>query len=163
MATTRDVIEFDRGDPSGLLAVMDEFATAGDKPGWINLSPSLDDQDAAQVPTRSGLAAWFSGRGPAIPMATWTPAVTRGRLRPAQIGLEHGTGPNALPRLRDAGISLPSGWTKRQDHAKHGVVVELPADVDHRAVVDWLVAAAVNLSPVVSVGSRWAAVVHRSG
>lgn len=162
MATTHDLIEFDRDDPSRVLTVMDEFAAAGDELGWINIGPSLEDDEAALVPTRSGLAAWFSGRGPTVPMATWTPAVTHGRPRPALIGLEHGTGPNALKRLKEAGVSLPSGWTKRGDHAKHGVVVELPAGVDHRSVVDWLVAAAVILSPVLSLGSRWTAVVHRS-
>ena len=113
------------------------------------------------MPVRSGLAAWFSGRGPAIPLGTWTPAITSGRIRPVQVGLAHGTGPNGLRRLESDGTPLPSGWTKRQDHAKHGIVAELPEGVDHKQVIEWIVKAATELAVVVVAREHWAAVVHR--
>jgi hypothetical protein len=90
-------------------------------------------------------------------MATWTPASSKGRGRPANIGIAHGTGPNALDRLDDAGVSLPAEWQKRQDHAKNGIVAELPYTEDHFAVVDWVMRAMVVLSPRVAIGDDWIA------
>ena len=150
------------GEPAAVVAVMDQFARAGDSPGWINVGPSLSDEQAAQVPARSGAAAWFSGRGPTVAMATWIPGVTAGKPRPAQVGVEHGTGPNALPRLAEGGMALPSRWAKRQDHARHGIVVDVPVDADHAEVVAWLVGAVTALTPQFELGPRWAAMVHRS-
>jgi hypothetical protein len=162
MATTHDVIEFDRHDTSAVVAVMQELEAIGGSVGWINIGPALTDEEAAGIPTRSGLAAWFSGRGPAMPMGTWMPASLDGRPRAAQIGVEHGTGPNALDRLEEAGLVLPHDWTRRQDHAKHGVVADLPADADLASAVDWLIAAVTVLSTVVALGDSWTAVVYRS-
>ena len=75
--------------------------------------------------------------------------------------MAHGTGPNALRRLEEDGIALPTGWQRRQDHAKHGIVADLPAGADPVAVVDWLVRAVSALMTVVEAGDRWTAVVHR--
>ncbi len=144
-----------------VIDAMEEMAARGDGEGWVNITPVVKDEDLLRIPDRSGLAGWFSARGPAVPVATWMPPATGSRPRPAQVGLAHGTGPNALPRLADEGVVLPADWTKRQDHAKHGVVADLPGEVDLDAVVDWLLTAASRLSPVVSVGDRWQAVVHR--
>ena len=161
MAVDEQLVRFTPDDRRPLVDAMAELAARGDGEGWVNLSPVVSDEDQMRLPERSGLAGWFSARGPAVPVATWMPAVVEGRVRPAQIGLAHGTGPNALPRLADEGVSLPADWTKRQDHAKHGVVADLPAAVELDAVVAWLVAAAARLSPVDAVGGRWEAVVHR--
>jgi hypothetical protein len=155
MATTATVIEFTDDDISPLVERMDALTRRGD--GWINIGPGLTPEEFAALPTRSTVAKWVSGRGPAVPMATWTPASTKGRGSPAQIGLAHGTGPNALERLKDAGLSLPSGWQKKQDHAKNGIVAELPATVDHEAVIGWLLAAISELSDRVAAGPDWIA------
>jgi len=140
---------------------MRDLDGVGGGEGWINFSPILTEDEEARVPMRSGLAAWFSGRGPAMAMGTWTPRARGQKPRNAQIGLEHGTGPNALARLAELGIGLPAGWVKRQDHAKHGVVAELPADVDEGQVIEWLITAATMLRTVVEPGNQWIATVHR--
>jgi hypothetical protein len=160
VATTVEVVEFTRTDPAPIVRVLDAM-TAAAEPGWVNLGPAIDDDARSAVRERSGLAAWFSARGPAVPMATWVPRGSSGRAKPAEVGLSHGTGPDALGRLAAHGLELPAGWQRRQDHAKRGIVAELPAAVDHRAVVDWLVGAMTVLSEVVPVGERWVAEVHR--
>lgn len=162
MPTTRDLVEFARGHLDEVVAVMDELASAGDGKGWINVGPALTDEEAASVPERSGLSSWFSGRGPVIPMATWMPAVAGKKPRPAQLGVEHGTGPDALDRLREGGVALPGSWLKRQDHAKHGIVADLPPDTRSEDVLRWMVDAIVVLSAAVPLRDAWIAVVHRS-
>lgn len=158
MAATPDVIEFTRDQTGRLLARMDELSRSGK--GWINIGPGLTPEEFSTLPPRSTLAKFFSGRGAAVPMATWTPGAAGGRGSPTQVGLDHGTGPNALDRLREAGVALPSGWVKRQDHAKHGIVAEIPEAVTHDAVIEWLLPAMVALSPRVRVGVDWIAEVY---
>lgn len=160
MAMTVDVVEFTRSDPAPLLAWIDRLSEAGDGSGWINFGPALTPEEFASVPHRSGLGKWFSGRGPAVPMATWTPPDAAGGNGPAMVGVQHGTGPNALDRLRAAGLDLPPGWTRKQDHAKHGIVAELPDHPDGRAMVGWLIDAMRELSPLIPTGEEWLAEVH---
>ena len=155
-------ISFGRDDLSVVVSAMAEIAVAPGVDGWVNIGPALTDEQAAQVPARSGLAAWFSGRGPSVAMGTWMPDPTSGRSRAAQVGVEHGQGPNALKRLREAGLDLPVGWVKRQDHAKHGVVAEIGADVDLVDVVDWMVRAVTILTTDVAVGDHFIAHLYRS-
>jgi len=90
-------------------------------------------------------------------MTTWTPSA--GRV-PAQVGIAHGTGPNALDRLSDQGITLPDGWVKRQDHAKNGIVAELPGAATYESVVAWSMRAMAALSTRVEVGEEWIAEVY---
>ena len=84
----------------------------------------------------------------------------RRKPRPAQIGVEHGTGPKALDRLAEVGVKLPQGWVKRQDHAKHGIVAELPDGEDPSVVITWLIVASTLLRTVVEPGEDWIALVH---
>ncbi len=161
MAVDQEIIRFERSERTVVVEAMRELSGRGDGEGWINVAPALSDEDMMRVPERPGLLAWFSGRGPAVAMATWMPAATTARPRAAQIGVEHGTGPNALSRLADDGLPLPAGWVKRQDHAKHGVVADLPSDVDPDSVLEWLIAATSALMSIVGAGERWTAVVHR--
>ena len=152
---TADAIEFTSDDTSALVARMEELSRRGE--GWINVGPGLTPEEFSTLPPRSAIAKWVSGRGPAVPMSTWTPASEGRRGSPAQIGIAHGTGPDALARLEAEGIEVPAGWTKRQDHAKNGIVLELPTSVAHAAVVDWLTRAMVALSPRVEIGNDWIA------
>jgi len=156
---TREIL-FHRDEPSEVVEAMAELARRGDGAGWINFRPLLDEDDLAHVPVRTTLGAWFSGRGPAIAMGTWMPPTTGSKAKPAQVGLAHGTGPNALARLDELGLGLPDGWVKRQDHAKHGVVAELPRDVDPAQVLTWLIVAATVLRTVIEPGTQWVAEVH---
>ena len=88
------------------------------------------------------------------------PRQRRRKPRPAQIGVEHGTGPKALDRLAEVGVKLPQGWVKRQDHAKHGIVAELPDGEDPSVVITWLIVASTLLRTVVEPGEDWIALVH---
>ena len=101
VAITITEVPFHRNEHEAVTDAMRRLTERGDGQGWINLQPALSDEEYNRVPDRSGLGAWFSGRGPAVAMATWTPPTLEGRMRPAQIGLEHGTGPKALERLAD--------------------------------------------------------------
>jgi len=138
---------------------MHELTARGD--GWINIGPELTDEEAARVPQRSGISAWFSGRGPAVAMATWVPEASAGRSRPAQLGIEHGSGPNALARLHDHGLGLPAGWLRRQDHAKHGLVIDLPVGEAPEAILAWAIEAVELLQTAELSARHWIAAVHR--
>ncbi len=163
VATEQEVIRFSRTDVGAVAAAMRSMSGASEPGGWINIGPWLPDDVMLDVPVRSGLGAWFSGRGPHVPMATWIAGYAGNRKPvPAQIGIEHGTGPDALKRLGEDGHDLPDGWVPRQDHAKHGVVAELPANVVPADVVLWLMEATAALCQLVDPGDRWRAVVHRS-
>ncbi len=164
--------------------------------GWVNLGPGLRDDQIDRLPAPSALGRWFSGRGPVVPMATWTPAVpggpayggraaaggsedqestpggaaagaAGGRLAgkkpaPAVVGVAHGAGPKALDRLRDAGLDLPAGWRKVQDHAKRGIVAEVAPGAGYAEVVAWLVSACWSLCPI-EIDDHWLAEIHRPG
>jgi hypothetical protein len=161
MAFETEAVEFHRDESEPVVAAMVELAERGDGEGWINIGPLLDEDQQWRVPERSGLAAWFSGRGPAVSLATWTPAAVGRKPRLAQLGVAHGTGPNALKRLDELGLGLPSGWVKRQDHAKHGIVVDLPRSADPTSVVRWLITASTALRTSVEPGTTWGAEIHR--
>ncbi|HEX6165274.1 MAG TPA: hypothetical protein VFZ77_09700 [Acidimicrobiales bacterium] len=145
------VVTFREDHRSPVVARMVPMAAAAQ--GWINLSPGLD---VDVPPPRSALSSLFSGRGPAVPLATWHP----GRKRdPAMVGIEHGHGPGALDLLAERGVPLPEGWRRIQDHAKRGlVVVPAPAATADEldAVLDWLLRAAGALCPVPRTG-EWRA------
>jgi len=159
MAVQRDTISFASADSAEVVQAMHELTARG--AGWINIGPELTDEEAARVPQRSGISAWFSGRGPAVAMATWVPAARSGRARPAQLGIEHGSGPNALARLHDHGLGLPAGWLRRQDHAKHGLVIDLPAGEAPEAILAWAIEAVELLQTAELPARRWIAAVHR--
>lgn len=161
MAVQRDTISFEASELGPVADAMRELTARGDGEGWINIGPELSDVEAARVPQRSVLGAWFSGRGPALAMATWAPATRLGRAKPAQLGIEHGSGPDALARLREHGLALPAGWLRRQDHAKHGLVIDLPDDAAPEAILVWAIAAVELLQTADLAPRRWIAAVHR--
>ena len=138
---------------------MRDLSARGDGAGWINIGPALTDAQQQLVPEQSILGSWFSARGPIVPMATWTPPSSGSRPRPVSIGVDHGVGPKALERLREAGLPLPAGWRKLQDNAKRGIVVEVPERVENRTVIDWLVSACWSLCGI-DIDDHWSAVVN---
>lgn len=161
MAFETEAVEFHRDEVALVVAAMLDLAARGDGEGWINIGPLLDEEQQRRVPEQSGLAAWFSGRGPAVALATWTPPAVGRKPRAAQLGVAHGTGPNALKRLDELGLGLPAGWVKRQDHAKHGIVVDLPGSAEPAAIIGWLITASTVLRTVVEPGTTWGAEIHR--
>lgn len=125
--------------------------------GWINFEPSIHVED---VPAETGMFSFLSGRGPAVPLGTWTPpsAPRRGRGDPAMIGLQHGAGSKAKARLAEMGRAVPDGWVVTQDYAKKGLVVAVPPTADPEEVVRWLLDAAAALSVIPLTG--WRAAVY---
>lgn len=127
--------------------------------GWMNFEPAVYVEDAP--PPDAGFFSLFSGRGPAVPLATWTPpsAPRRGRAEPAMIGLQHPAGGKARPLLERLGHPVPDGWPVTQDYAKKGMVVAVPPAAGHDEVVRWLLRAAGFLSAVPLTG-QWRAAVY---
>lgn len=127
--------------------------------GWVNFEPAVHVED---VPAEgSGVFSVFSGRGPVVPLATWTPASVsrRGRPSPAMLGLQHPAGAKAQPLLAERGRPVPAGWVVVQDHVRKGLVVHVPADVGPGDALSWLLAAAAALSTIPLVGT-WRASVY---
>ncbi len=150
---------FARSDTTEVVAAMQRLSQTGEGLGWVNIGPALREDQLAALPAPTALGRWFSGRGPAVPMGTWTPPRSGRRPTPAVVGLEHGTGPKALQRLASAGVGLPEGWRKVQDHAKTGIVAQPHPSTPHAAVVDWLLDACERLC-VIELDGHWMARVH---
>ena len=151
-----EYVELSAGDLSAVLPTMAAMATS--HRGWINFEPAVHVED---VPApRGGLFAVFTGRGPSVPLATWTPGeVHRNRTEPAMVGILHPSGPRAKARLAEVGRPVPDGWRVTQDHSKKGLVVAVPPAVGHAEVVDWLLRAATALS-VIPLTGTWRAAIH---
>jgi hypothetical protein len=146
------IVEFDEERRSPVVQHMLAMSRSG--AGWINLSPGLDVD--VPPPPRSALASLVGGRGPVVPLATWTPARRRD---PSTVGIHHGEGPGTLDLLAERGVALPAGWRRLQDHPKRGLVLvppptTSPADLD--AVLAWLLRATAALCPVPRTG-EWRA------
>jgi hypothetical protein len=146
-------LEFEPGKPEEVLAAMEAIARAGK--GWVNFEPAVDVDD---VPAESGTFSLFSGRGPAVPLGTWTPGSTsrRGRVEPAMLGLQHPAGAKAKPLLAGRGHPVPEGWLVVQDHVRKGLVVHVPPAVGATEALEWLLRAATVLSTIPLTG-RWRA------
>lgn len=144
--------------PEEAVAEMETLTAAG--AGWINFQPAIDEEDVP--PPESAAFGLFSGRGPAVPLATWTPesATKRGRVEPSMIGLQHPAGTRAKKRLAEVGHPVPDGWPVVQDHARKGLVVNLPDGVAPADALDWLLRAAAALSTVPLAG-EWRASVYQ--
>jgi hypothetical protein len=158
MGSPPSVVEFDPYEPAVLLERMEELAAAGH--GWINLAADADADAQAAAAAGAGLFRIFSARGPAVPFCTWVARErTRKQVEYVSIGVQHGSGPKALARLAEQGHALPEGWLVLQDHPKRGLVVALPVDTPHDAVLRWLVLAARLLSTE-TLPDRWHAAVY---
>ena len=158
-AFSQNVISFVTSETAEVEAAMRDLSERGGGDGWINIGPALTDAQQQLLPEPSMLGSWFSARGPTVPMATWTPSSSGSRPRPVSIGIDHGVGPKALERLREAGLPLPTDWRKVQDNAKRGIVVEVPRTVEHRIVIGWLVSACWSLCRI-DIDDHWSAVVN---
>ena len=150
-------LTFDEDDLAPVVARM--AARRAEGSGWLNLLPEVADD--ATVPRSGGLFAIFTARGPAIPLATWAPAPAAKADGRMEMGIEHGSGPQALARLAEQQLALPGGWRKRSDHPKRGLVVDAPADADLDDALWWLLAASHALSMVPLTGD-WLAQVFGS-
>ena len=155
-----ETIAFKSSDTSPVVGEMEGLEARGDGQGWINIGPGLRDDQIDRLPPPTVLGRWFSGRGPAVPMATWTPPRGVPGSMPPTLGVEHGAGPKALDLLRDAGAPLPAGWRKVQDHAKHGIVAHPSSQASHHDVLLWLLSVCRALCPI-DIEDNWLAEIHR--
>jgi hypothetical protein len=144
-------VPFRRDDPLVAAGLVAELAARGE--GWANFAADLGEGHPASVP-----GGWFSGRGPHSPHATYVPPRRRrdGGRGPAQLGIEHAAGPKAARQLAEAGLAVPAGWRVRQDHAKRGLVLAVPPEVEAGPLVEWLLSAADRLAQV-ALADTWLA------
>lgn len=147
-------LDFDEDDLVGVGRVLAELTAAGS--GWVNLRPQVERGE--EPPPRSWLALIFSARGDAVPLATWTPPAEPGGR--STLGIEHGSGPQALARLDEHDLGLRPGWLKAADHPRRGLVVTAPGDAEPDDVLWWLLAASHVLSTVPLSGA-WQASIYR--
>ena len=148
-----EILGVDGDRPESLVDAVDAVAAGG---GWLNIEPVVDDEQRSDVP---GIFAWFSARGPQVPVGTFVAGSDRS---PASVGIEHGAGRDAGDRLKEAGVGAPGTWLLRQDHPKRGLVWEVHSgDIDAEGVVDLLLRATALLCPLTHKG-RWSASVSRS-
>ena len=157
MSSQPTYVEFQPDRAGEVVAAMEAVGGAG--AGWVNFEPAVEVEDVAAA--GSGTFALFSGRGPVVPLATWTPAKTqrRGRREPAMIGLQHPAGSRAKPLLTELGHPIPDDWIVVQDHVRKGLVVALPDTVDAADALGWVLRAARLLSTVPLTG-QWRAAVY---
>ena len=138
--------------PESLVDAVAALAAGG---GWLNIEPVVDDEQRSDVP---GIFAWFSARGPQVPVGTFVAGSAR---PPPSVGIEHGIGRDAGDRLNEGGVGAPGAWLLRQDHPKRGLVWEVHSgDLDAEAVVDLLLRATALLCPLPHEG-QWSAEVSR--
>ena len=71
----------------------------------------------------------------------------------------HPTGGKAVARLDESGVTVPEGWVVRQDHARRGLLVQTPVEVNEGEVISWSVRAGTALCRAAMTG-RWRAVVY---
>ena len=106
--------------------------TRGDGEGWINLQSAAHRRGTG--PRCPSAPPWASGSADAVPRWRWR----RGRRRHVRSqtpttprsGSPTAPGPRRSTDWPSSGSGSPSGWVKRQDHAKHGIVADLPAGED---------------------------------
>jgi hypothetical protein len=158
VSPTRE-LEFDEDDLGEVARILGDLdaATTGSGSGWVNFVPEVEE--GHDPPPRNPVVAIFSARGDAVPLATWTsPARPGGR---PNLGITHGSGPQALARLARFGVELEPGWIKVADHPRRGLVVACPREVDQEHALWWLLTATHVLS-VVPLTGNWSAKVYEA-
>lgn len=144
------MVHFRLVDPSEVIAEIEMIAASVDSGQWVTISPWVDPED---LPVVSVLHRLFSARASKVPEVTWVPATAK---EPAHLGVLHGTGPQAMQRLVDADVQLPSGWTPLQDHSKRGLLFEIAPDEAAATILDFAMTCAMVLAEV-PTDDRWIA------
>lgn len=141
------VLDFSAARPGGLGR---RIAALGGSGGWANLQAVVgdgDDEPLTEPEPSPVLGRLFSNRGPEVPLCTVVPGATARRKGPAPttLGIQHGWGGKAVPRLREVGLTLP-GCRVVADNSRRGLVVEAPLGADPDDLLRWLLDAAAALS-----------------
>ena len=152
-----EIVEFVPGEGDhGIVAVMEELS---DGSGWLTLDPAFDED--FPPPQQTTFGRLVSGRGPAVPRATWVPTdLSRRRPEPVSVGILHATGAKSVERLAEKGITVPDRWKVVADHSKRGLVLWVPIDIPHAHVLAWTTTAARALTRV-PLEEQWRVAVHR--
>lgn len=148
-----DALDFGLGSDVHAEVVERMARVAEDLDGWVTFEPLFDEE--ALPPVRASWLDVFSGRGPALPDASWVPGERRGdKVSPLSVGLRHPSGGRARQRLDEVGLSPPEGWRQVQDHPKRGLVLEARpgATPDAGATLEWMLAALGALTPLPLTG-----------
>lgn len=159
MTTRRETltVEFTPPDYERVAGELDRLREAGN--GWINLLPGVPE-GAVDVDPPTGLFAFFGNRQLPVTMATVMPARAERRDNEGMsVGIMHPTGPKAVGRLAEAGVTVPDGWVVRQDHARRGLVLGTSPHATPADVVAWCVEAGTALCMADMTG-EWRAVVY---
>jgi hypothetical protein len=131
-----EALTFDRDAPEEVLRRMAVIAER--RQGWVNLEPVVEE-DAP------------------VPLCTWSPGEERRRrTTPPVVGIQHHVG----RKVADV-VATPDGWFVVQDNSRRGLVVRVPPEEPHGAVLAWLLAAGETLCPVAVTG--WSAQVYAPG
>ncbi|HEX3947345.1 MAG TPA: hypothetical protein VHW47_06545, partial [Acidimicrobiales bacterium] len=131
--------------------------------GWINLLPGVPEEEADEQPSPSFFSSLFGSAQLPVTMCTWMPP--RGGRHVGDefsVGVMHPRGRHAVTQLRDLGVAVPGGWRVRQDHARRGLVVMVPAVVAITTVLDWTLRAGAALAMTELTGS-WKARIFLPG
>jgi hypothetical protein len=148
-------IEFAGDDTAALVGRMRTLAV--DRSGWVNVRPLVD---AEELPRRRGLDALLNAGLPLLAIGTWIPGAGNRRGRePDTVGIQHPTGRRVATRLVEAGLRPPEGWRGIQDHARRGLIVELPEGTDPARVLAWLLPVLVELGDGPDPDT-WRATIH---
>lgn len=158
MSARRELIEYHVDAHEPVLVWLREVLTDGHG-DWVNMEPIVDDQDATRLAVRSGIMGWLSGRSSDLPFVTVVGATLGRRPTPGSLGIQHGAGPKASRILAAGGVPEPSGWRRRQDHSKRGLVYEQDGGSDVDVLWDFIVAATDCLCPT-ELDGRWSGVRH---
>ncbi len=157
MRSPAETFEFDPPDFTRVLARMEQMASS--RTGWVNIQPAVAPEKLS--PT-IGLGALFGRRSPQLTLATWTASEElRKGITPESVGLQHSRPHRIRAMLGDADVPIPTDWHIVQDAPRRGFVALLPEEVDHRAVLEWLLEATKTVSPIELTG-RWRAMIHWS-
>jgi hypothetical protein len=159
VARTPELVEFSPGDSAAVAALVRVMAelTAAQK-GWINLYPGIHPDD--EPPTPSILGSLFSGTGPPVPVCTWVAPQASQKPPHAELGILHKSGPKAVRKLAEDGITVPDHWKVLADHPRRGLVIAVHPDTPHDEALEWLMRAAAALTRIPLTGS-WQAAINR--
>jgi len=151
----KDVLEFDEGDLAGLIAAIDSLEVVD---GWINVTPGVPSN--LVVEDRS-MVSWLAGAQQVeAPLATWMPTSAIGSVR-GTLGVLHRRG--RLHREGLAGLaSIPSSWRCKQDHARRGLLFEVPSATSS-VLAEAMVSVVEELATVPTTGRYLAEVFRRGG
>ena len=148
-----EILFIDAESKQDLESTIQKISELGD--GWINVEPIVAEDHQNEVP---GFFAWFSARGPKVPVGTFVPG---NQQNLTSVGVAHGSGRGASEQLEKMGIKSPEVWVSRQDHAKHGLVWEMNShQVVASEVASFLLQSTVGLSTVPTTGG-WTVTVHQ--